>query len=110
MRQSPRVALIGALLVGAFYFHAPLRHVALVVLRLPFTLVKGAVQALLLLPRLPGLADENAGLRACGGGRIKPPAPARNWSSGRGGGASFGKRCGARSRDKPCSTSSQSAR
>ncbi|OGX39303.1 MAG: rod shape-determining protein MreC [Omnitrophica WOR_2 bacterium RIFCSPHIGHO2_02_FULL_68_15] len=64
MRQSPRVALIGALLVGAFYFHAPLRHVALVVLRLPFTLVKGAVQALLLLPRLPGLADENAGLRA----------------------------------------------
>ena len=63
MRQSPRVALISALLVGAVYFHAPLRHAALVILRLPFTLVKDAVQALLLLPRLPGLAGENAVLR-----------------------------------------------
>jgi rod shape-determining protein MreC len=64
MRPSPRAALISAFLIGALAFHAPLRSAALVILRLPFTLVKGAVQVFLMLPRLPGLADENAALRA----------------------------------------------
>ena len=64
MRQPPRVALISALLIGVCCFHAPVRHTALVILRLPLTLVKGAVQVFLLLPRLPGLAGDNAALRA----------------------------------------------
>lgn len=64
MRQSPRVALFSALVVGTLYFHAPLRHASLRVLRFPFTLVKSAVHVLLLLPRLPSLAQDNASLRA----------------------------------------------
>lgn len=63
MRPLPRAILISAFLIGALCFHAPLRSTALVLLRLPFTLVKGVVQVLLMLPRLPGLADENAALR-----------------------------------------------
>ena len=63
MPQSLRATLLSALLVVALLLHAPLRHAALILLRLPFTLVKGTVQVLVTLPRLPGLVHENAALR-----------------------------------------------
>ena len=63
MRQSSRSVLLSVLLVAALLLHAPLRYLALLILRLPFTLVKGTVQVLITLPRLPGLTSENAALR-----------------------------------------------
>src|SRR3989338_4638676 len=64
MRQSPRIALLSVVLGVLLFLHAPLRRVTLAVLRFPFILLTGAVQVLLALPRLPGLAGENAALRA----------------------------------------------
>ena len=49
---------------GAFLFQQPARHLALSLLRWPFTLVHASARVALLLPRVPGLAQENAALRA----------------------------------------------
>lgn len=51
------------LVVAGLVFHETLRHSTLTVLRLPFTVVKGAVAALLALPRLPLLREEHEQLR-----------------------------------------------
>ena len=60
-----RVVFISALLLGAVcVFQAPVRRSTLAVLRFPFTLVKGAVSLVMVLPRLPSLAAENERLRA----------------------------------------------
>jgi rod shape-determining protein MreC len=62
MRQPSRIAL-AACVVAAFLLHAPLRRAALTLLRLPFTILSTGVRILVLLPRLPGLAQENDALR-----------------------------------------------
>lgn len=64
MRHSPRTFL--PLLVAALLLilHGPIRREALIILRWPFTVTKGAVHALLLLPRLASLTEENSQLRA----------------------------------------------
>ena len=60
-----RVLFISALLLGAVcVFQAPVRRSTLAVLRFPFTLIRGVVSLVLLLPRLPSLASENDRLRA----------------------------------------------
>ena len=55
--------LLGAAVVAALCCSHPLRATALTLLRLPFTIVKTTAAALILLPRLPSLAKENAALR-----------------------------------------------
>ena len=45
-------------------FHEPLRSASLSLLRAPFTVASGVVRTLLILPRLPKLAAENASLKA----------------------------------------------
>ena len=63
MRPS-RAALISVLLLGAvFVLPEPLRRSTLTVLRFPFTLVKAAVNLVVVLPHLPSLANENDRLR-----------------------------------------------
>jgi rod shape-determining protein MreC len=65
MRRAPRVALIGALFLGAvLVFHEPIRGGTLSFLRFPFTVAKACVSLLLTLPRLPSLTRENASLRS----------------------------------------------
>jgi len=63
MRQSPRAFLPGLVAGLILLFHEPIRREALTILRWPFAVTKGAVDALLLLPRLPSLAEENSRLR-----------------------------------------------
>ena len=63
--RYPRVRLISLLLLGAvLVLQEPVRRSTLVLLRFPFTLTKTSAIALLTLPQLPGLAEENARLRA----------------------------------------------
>lgn len=62
--RSPRTLLLSALLGAVVLLHGPYRRGALTLLRLPFTVVKGSVNALLALPQLPALSHENASLRA----------------------------------------------
>ncbi|MBI4598354.1 MAG: rod shape-determining protein MreC [Candidatus Omnitrophica bacterium] len=74
MRLPARAGVIvGSVLLlsaTASALHQPLRihhtaqHVALAILRFPFTVVSAAVSTARLLPRLPSLAQENAALRA----------------------------------------------
>jgi rod shape-determining protein MreC len=64
MRQPSRFALLCAFLAGALLLHPVIRHSALTTLRFPFTLLSTAVRVLVMLPRLPTLAEENAALRA----------------------------------------------
>ena len=45
-------------------WHRPARYVTLTTFRLPYTITKGVIVALLDLPRLPSLTQENASLRA----------------------------------------------
>lgn len=62
--RTPRVRLISWLLLAALVaFQEPVRRSLLDVLRVPFTLTTGVVAALLTLPRLPGLTEENTRLR-----------------------------------------------
>ncbi len=51
-------------LVGLLVWHTPARHLALTVLRLPYTITKTFLSAVLTLPRLPAVVQENAALRA----------------------------------------------
>ena len=63
--SHPRRTLIAiALLVVVFLANAPLRRVALTVLRFPLTSLHAIARGVRLLPRLPLLSRENARLRA----------------------------------------------
>lgn len=62
--RHPRVRLISVLLLGVvLVLQEPVRRSAFVLLRFPFTFTKASVVALLTLPRLPVLAEENTRLR-----------------------------------------------
>lgn len=62
--RTPRARFISWLLLAALVaFQEPVRRSLLAVLRFPFTLTKAAAVALLTLPRLPGLTEENTRLR-----------------------------------------------
>ncbi len=54
------VLVVGVILI----FREPVRRQVLTILRAPFVVTKTCISALLLLPRLPALAQENATLRA----------------------------------------------
>ena len=62
MRRPPGWFL-GFLMFVALLAHAPLRHVTLTIIRLPFTLLKTALDTALLVPRLPALHREHERLR-----------------------------------------------
>lgn len=64
MRQSPRAFLPFLAAALLLLVHEPMRRGTFAILRWPFTMTKGAVSALLLLPRLPSLAQENSQVRA----------------------------------------------
>lgn len=62
--RYPRVRFISVLLLGAaLVLQEPVRRSVFVLLRFPFTFTKASVVALLTLPRLPALTEENARLR-----------------------------------------------
>ena len=50
-------------LVGLLAWHAPVRHLVLTVLRLPYAATTTILSAVVTLPRLPALAQENSALR-----------------------------------------------
>lgn len=62
--KGSRPVIVFAFLAAIFVsFHPSARTAALSVLRLPFTLTAGVIRAVLLVPSLPSLANENAQLR-----------------------------------------------
>ena len=64
MRQSPRSFLPFVAVALLLLLHEPMRRQALMILRWPLTVTKGAVHALWLLPRLPSLTEDNSRLQA----------------------------------------------
>lgn len=63
MRRPQTSVVVLALLIPAVLFHQPLRSAAMTVARFPLTVAESLLSALLQLPRLPRLAEENAVLR-----------------------------------------------
>ena len=65
VRHPPRSVSVSILLAGVLLiFHQPSRVFALTVLRVPFTLTRSLLRAVLLVPRLPALARENTSLKS----------------------------------------------